>query len=139
MSDTWVKQPKFYTGQSFFGTVWCGAKLIDSKTGKFTYHIGRVDEFGLPISKSMQQLPSGSYQAIVQFMDILDLCPSLPKKGKFALNKNGTLPQALVDILGTDKINKETKGKVRTLAEVREMMNSWSNKKGKAKSTYRKK
>ena len=137
-SDTWVKQPKYYMGQSFFGSPFCGVKLVDTKTGKYTYHIAQQTN-GMANPNTLQQIPSGSYPAIMQFMDILDNCPTILKKGDFKLTAKGQLPKALLDLLGTDKISKVTKGKVRTLAEIKETMNSWSAKQGKAKSTYRRK
>lgn len=129
----WKKIPKHYLGQSFTNTPFAGAKLIDSKTGKFTYWIGR-QEMGLIVPSSLQQIPSGSYQAIMQFMDILDNAPQLLKKGKFKLTAKGQLPKALLDELGKDIINETTNGKVRTLQEIKDTMNSWGDKKSKSKS-----
>ena len=139
MTDTWVKQPKVYSGGAFLNTPFIGVKSIDNKTGKYIYFIGQSNEKGIPIDSTLQQIPSGSYKAIMQFQDILSECPTILKKGEFKLTKQGRLPKALLDALGKDTIAKATKNKVRTLALCEEEMKSWSSKgkKSTAKKTYR--
>ena len=65
------------------------------------------------------------YKAYMQFKSIVVDNPEVLKKGKFKLNSNGTLPKALLDILGTDKISKEIAG-VPTRAECQAEQDSWS-------------
>jgi hypothetical protein len=137
-NSNWVKQPKFYLGQAFANTPFFGVKLLD-KNDKFTYHIGTRTKEGLPNMSTVQQIPSGSYPALMQFMDILTNCPTILKKGEYKINAKGQLPKALLDALGTDKISKATNGKVGTLAQQKEIQKGWNDNKTKAKSTYRRK
>ena len=121
----YIKVDKVYDIMGLGNTNFVGWKLTGAnsihKDDKNSYHICvRKDKFDF---KEVGTLIS--YQAYQQFKDICENAPETFKKGKFKLNKNGTLPKELLSLLGTNNICKEISG-VRNLAEVKATMDSWS-------------
>ena len=126
--STWIAKNKTYS--KIQGTSYYGVKLVGKDSpredGKSAFFImQQTDVFGN--GKRIHNKPLTHYPAYMQFQQLVLNNPSALKKGKYKLTSTGTLPKALVDILGTDKIAKEISG-VPTLAECKDIMKSWGNK-----------
>ena len=105
----------------FFGIKRVSGKL--SRDGKSAFYICKnVDDMGN--RKLLHKTPLTNYNAYMQFKDIVLNNPQALKKGTYKLNKDGTLPNALVKALGTNTIAKLDG--VRTIAETKAEMKSWS-------------
>ena len=128
---TWTPKNKTYgafkdsnnNNTSFYGVKLVG-KDSPREEGKSAFFImQRTDVFGN--GKKLHEKPLTHYPAIMQFKQIIANNPDALKKGKYKLNANGTIPKALIDLLGTDKVAKEIDG-VMTLAQCKEEMKSWT-------------
>lgn len=106
---------------NYFGIKRVSGKL--SRDGKSAFYVCKiVDEAGN--RKLLHDTPLTNYNAYMQFKDIVLNNPQALKKGTYKLNKDGTLPKALVKALGTNTIAKLDG--VRTIAETKAEMKSWS-------------
>ena len=121
----YIKVDKVYDIMGLGNTNFVGWKL----TGANSIHKDDKNSYHITVRKSPFEFKEvgviKSYQAYQQFIDICNNAPETFKKGKFKLNKNGTLPKELLSLLGTNNICKEISG-VRNLAEVKATMDSWS-------------
>ena len=121
----YIKVDKVYDIMGLGNTNFVGWKL----TGANSIHKDDKNSYHITVRKSPFEFKEvgviKSYQAYQQFKDICENAPETFKKGKFKLNKNGTLPKELLSILGTNQVAKEISG-VRNLAEVKATMDSWS-------------
>ena len=125
--NNYIRTDKVYDIMGLGNTNLVGWKLTGDNSlhkDKNSYHITmRTKPF---VFKEIGVIRS--YQAYEQFSDICENAPQTLTKGKCTLSANGTIPKALLDILGTNEVANEIKG-VRTLEEVGATMDSWSTKK----------
>ena len=125
--NNYIRTDKFYDLMGLGNTKLVGCKLTGDNSihkDKNSYHILlRTKPF---VFKEVGVLRS--YQAYEQFSDICENAPQTLTKGKYKLKADGTIPQALLDILGTNEVAEVIKG-VRTLDEVGATMDSWSKDK----------
>ena len=125
--STWIPKSKRYS--KIQGTQYYGVKLVGSESprdgGKSAFFVMKeTDSMGN--GKPLHKEPLTHYPAYMQFQALVVNNPDALKKGKFKLTSTGTLPKALVQILGTDKVAKEIEG-VPTLAECKKQMASWGS------------
>jgi hypothetical protein len=130
--NQWIPRNKRYNpfkDDKGNNTSYYGVKLVGTDSpredGKSAFFIMQQTD-SLGNGKRLHTKPLTHYPAIMQFQQIVAYNPKALQKGKFKLTKTGTLPKALIDILGTDKVAKEIEG-VLTLSQCKAVMQSWSS------------
>ena len=127
VNNKWT--PKNKTYGVIKGTNYYGVKLVGKDSpredGKSAFFImQKTDAFGN--GKKLHDQPLTHYPAYMQFKAIVENNPKALENVKFNLNSNGSIPTALVSLLGTDKVAKEIEG-VPTLSQCKQEMQSWSS------------